>query len=250
VCCRLVTKVDQLHLKHYKTVKDLPKFVTWKGSIYEVYSIPRILAVCWGKVTHKKRRELNDGNKQLFIQDKHRVEWPWWHTENHKGVLCPFTHRIVEEINADYIKTLPDKYSRYAEPMSWEFFAEQYPSSLIQSEMYSLDYEYNDEDGKTDLGDYIAKDHRLGDTMAPMSYNKICNNDINIEYEHVFHTIDQFIEDDTDRTILKLLTVGHTSNDIGDVLNIDKKDVRKRIKNIRDSHKELEESLIEDLYFV
>ncbi len=240
VCGRRVARIDANHLQHYKTLKDLPKFFVWKGNIYELSVLPRVYVITWGKKTKDKWEALHSREYKRFSSEKRRARWPWRLRNGQRGAMCPFTKKIVMEINDEYIRSLPDKHNRYADPIEWERFIEHYPSSLIQSEVYSLDYHSSDQDEDVYLRDYIAKDYRsLYFSSSSMDYAKICRGEISTEYEFAFYTIDSIIPDEVDRIVLKLIAIGYSIEDISGTLQMDKKDVRRRIRLVRDSRQDL-----------
>ena len=243
VCGRRVGRIDEMHLQHYKSLSDLPKFVVWKGEIFEVVTGPRVYATMWGKKTAKKWRALASKNTKEFATEKRRVRWPWRLKDGKRGVLCPFTKRVVSEINDKYIQSLPDKFNRYATPMSWVEFVAEHPRSLIQSEVYSVDRGGPTPDDGTVLGDHIGVDHRRS-ASGPMDHKAVRNGEVTIEYEHVFAAIDHTVEDKSNRQILKLIAVGYSFEDIAEELEMDRKEVRQRVRSVRDAKTDLEELLL------
>lgn len=240
VCGRKVGRIDADHLNHWKGKSDLPKLMSWKGMIYEVMTKPAVYAVTWGDKTAAKWRDLRAGETKEYAAEKRRVRWPWRLRDGSRGVLCPFTKRIVPEINEDYIRSLPDKHARYAEHLTWEQFISRHPSSLIQSELYSLDHASSKNEDSF-LWEMIADSSSEYD--AP-DYDDIKSGRISHHYEHTFRTIDECVHDETDRDILKLISAGYAVDDIVEALDIEKKEIRKRIRSIRDC-KELEQLLRE-----
>ena len=240
VCGRNVPKIDEIHLAHYKGKSDLPKAFSWKNTIYSVSSIPNSMATSWGKYSKKKLKEINSGKAKLHTKIK--VEWPWYTQGGTRGVMCPFTKNIVHEINAEYIQSLPKKYNRYAKPHTWQEFVEEYPHPvLIQAETYSLDYNVADED--LALRNNIA----IEQSVSPLGHKDIENNQISTEYEDVFLLIEQFIENENDQKILKLAAIGYLDEDIANVLDMEKKEVRRRKKEIRANGGDLKQRLIESV---
>ncbi len=242
ICCRLVGKIDQEHLLHYKSLRDLPKFVTWKSNIYEVYTFPRIHAICWGKSTPGKMRKLKGPDKNIFKKDRHRVDWPWWRGST-KCVVCPFTKKIIPKIDDLYIRSLDNKYNRYADPIIWEDFIERYPRAILYSEIYSLDKTYQDDDGESYLSDYVSTNYRLFSSIPFVTYEMIQNKQTGHEYEHLFYLIEDLIDDEVDQGILKLLAAGHSMDDIESNLQMERSDIRKRMKCIRENHTLLEDAI-------
>lgn len=243
VCGRYVGRIDRVHLMHYKTLKDLPKYFVFKRQIYETCFIPRIYVVTWGKYSRTKIKELFDGNFKSFISEKRRKRWLWKLSNNEKGVFCPLTKKVVPEINEEYIRSLPDKLSRYAEPMTWEQFIETYPYARIQSEMFNLHYAL-DEDEKMELKDCIYKDFRKEEKTKEMPYKDILEGKFSVEYEFVFKMIDKNISDSIDKIILKLIAADYGLEDIAKKLEIKRKEVKNRISTIK-NNKEFEKLLVE-----
>lgn len=233
ICGRSVARIDLAHLQHYKTVKDLPKFIVWKYNIYEVCSLPRLYVTTWGERTVAKWNALVRKETKSLVSFKHRVRCPWKLQDGQRGVICPFTRKIIPKIDEEYIRSLPNKYSRYAEPLTWEQFVETYPRARIQSEVYDLGYVYGS-DGNTDLSERISKDWRIDDTAEVMDYSRIQKNVIPIEYENVFCVIDAFTQDSMERDILKLIASGYSFDDIAETLDTEKKVVKKCIKEFRE----------------
>lgn len=238
VCGRHVPKIDEFHLAHVKTKSDLPKAFSWKGSIYSVVTAPDIHATCWGKYTHKKLTKINSGTKGL---EKERIEWPWYTKQGTRGVVCPFTKKIVPNLSNDYIATLPKHYNRYARVVTWQEFSEEFNPILIQAEIYSLDYNSADED--SDLRASIAK----VESTEEMGHEDVEQNKISSSYEHVFHLIETTIEDEIDQKIAKLVAIGYSDNDIVSVLKIDKKEVRQRKRDLRSHNNDLKTKLLESV---
>ncbi len=240
VCGRKVGRIDELHLQHWKAKSDLPRFMFWKNKIYEVVTKPAVYAVMWGDKTAAKWRDLQSGELKEHKDKKRRVRWPWRLSDGQRGVLCPFTKRIVAEINEDHIRSLPDKHSRYADVVSWEEFASRHPTSLIQSELYSLDHSTSRNE-ESFMGQMIA-DVKPSDEA--IDYKSIQDGKVPTRYEYTFSTIEQCVADEIDRNILKLISSGYEMDDIAEALSMEKKEIRRRIRGIRDC-KELEQLLHE-----
>lgn len=239
-CGRYVPRIDEIHLAHYKTKSDLPKALSWKGNVYGVMSSPDVLVISWGKYSKRKLTEINSGKTTNYRRE--RIEWPWYTKEGTRGVMCPFTKKIVPELNAEYIQTLPNRFSRYADPLTWQEFVEEYPYPvLIQAEIFSLDYNVADED--ISLLNKIA----VGPHTVPIGHEDIEANNISAEYEHVFYLIEQHIEEELDQKILKLAAIGYTDDDIASVMDIDRREVKKRKKEIRSTSGDLRQMLIESV---
>lgn len=240
VCGRHVPKIDEQHLAHYKTKSDLPKAFSWKGNVYSLMTVPDAYVTCWGKYSRRKLNDINQGNAKLH--QKQVVEWPWFMKDGHRGVVCPFTKKIVPALDNDYIMTLPRQHNRYARAVSWQEFVEEFPyPMLIQAEIYSLDYHVADEDAS--LHNNIA----VTESISELTHQDIENENISSTYEHVFYLIESIIEDEMDQKIAKLVAAGYSDMDIANVLEIDKKEVRQRKKDIRSHSKELKDKLLESV---
>ena len=232
VCGRSVARITVDHLQHYKAIKDLPKFRVWKGDIYEVCTTPRIYVTTWGKKTAAKWNALLRKDTKALTPFKHRTHCPWKLKDGQRGVLCPFTRKIIPYVDEAYIRTLPKKYSRYAQPMSWEDFIETHPRARIQSEVYDLGYVYGS-DENTDLAERISRDWRLHNIPEAMDYEKIKSKRIPVEYENAFNAIETFASGDTEQSILKLIASGYSFDDIAETLEIEKKVVKNCVKAFR-----------------
>lgn len=240
VCGRYVPRIDEFHLAHVKTKSDLPKALSWKGNIYSVITAPDSHATCWGKYTHKKLMKINNG--EIKGLEKERVEWPWYTKEGTRGVVCPFTKKIVSDLSNEYIAGLPKRYNRYARVVSWQNFVEEFPNPvLIQAEIYSLDYNVADEDTS------LRKNIFRNSSTPQIGHDDIEQNKIPSAYEHVFHLIDSSIEDKIDQKLAKLVAIGYSDNDIVSVLKIDKKEVRQRKRDLRSHNRDLKEKLLESV---
>lgn len=242
ICGRSVGRIDEEHLKHYKSVSDLPKYMVWKGDIYEVFSNPRVYAVTWGKKTNQRFDALQKGENKEFLPEKRRVRWPWRMRDGKRGVLCPFTKRIVSKIDDDYLRALPDKYNRYAPIVAWEEFVTNHPTALIQSEIFSIDRPL-EKDEET-LRDTVSCNSRMGSVNISLDYEAITRGVVTPEFEHTFKAIDKCVKDKTTASILKLISAGYTIEDVCETLELDKKDVRNRMKNVRQSSFDLASLLV------
>lgn len=245
VCGRFVGRIDSEHLKHLRTINDLPRYFVWKGQIYESSVVPRVNAVTWGDKTASKWNALNRGDVKKFSTCKKRVKWPWFMPDGKKAVVCPFTRKVIKSITDEYLQSLPEKYCRYAENVSWEVFCETYPTSLIQSEVYSLDRGSFDSDGKLSLRDYVSRDCRNLVETPTLDYAVISGGSVPLAFEHVFRMIDDCVMDGVNRDILKLVAAGYSLDDVCDTLSIDKKEIRRRIREVRDNNVELAASLVD-----
>ena len=202
---------------------------------------PDTHATCWGKYTHKKLAKIND--EEVKNLEKERVEWPWYTKEGTRGVVCPFTKKIVPNLSNDYISTLSKAYNRYAKVVTWQEFAEEFNPVLIQAEIYTLDYNSADEEPSL-RGSIEIKQSELTEEMG---HEDIEQNRISSSYEHVFHLIETTIEDEMDQKIAKLVAIGYSDNDIVSVLQIDKKEVRQRKRDLRTHRNDLKEKLLENV---
>jgi len=243
VCGRNVGRIDEKHLQHYKSPRDFPKYVVFEGQIFECATQPKVYLTCWGDKTNAKLRALQSGDTKSFAIDKRRVRWPWKLPDGAKGVLCPFTKKIVPQINDDHIRSLPNEYSRYAAPLTWEQFNESHPTAHIQSEIFDLHHLVGQDEGSC-VGDHIAEDCRLGESAEAMDFNSIMEGKASPAYEYVFYIIDQNVDDSTDRGILKLASAGYSVDDIAESLSMTKKDIRTRIRAVKEN-KEFENLLRE-----
>lgn len=245
VCGRSVGKIDEEHLQHYKTTADMPRFFVWEDNIYEFSNIPKVYASIWGKFTPEKMKELKEGNIKQFCFDKRKVRWPWRLETGKRGVLCPFTKKIIDKIDNEYIKLLPDKYNRYAQPMKWEEFISTHPSALIQTEVYSIDYYLlgKKSSENINLSESVVSNNRVASGSEGIEINSIANC-VDDRYEHTFSTIDKHVEDLIDRKILKMFAAGYNEDDMEKYLGIDRKDIKKRVKNIKETSFALQEVLM------
>ena len=247
ICGKQVGRIDARHLQHIKTTKDLPRFFTYKGMIYQLNLTPGEHACCYGKYGKNKLKNLNDGKSKDYAKERCKVDWPFFDDDGLKGVVCPLTKKVVSNITDDYILLLPDNINRYAQPHTWEEFIENYPSNtLIQSEIYSLDFAETDD---VFLGDSIERDCRnVGGDVSIELVDSIIQSkspeSVGSKYEHIFFWIDQNFQDDEIQQVLKLIAIGFTVDDVADTLSMEKTDVKKRIRSARDSDGDLEVSLL------
>ena len=232
ICGRFVGRITEEHLQHYKSLRDLPSVLVWEGDIYEVCTTAKRYVYTWGSKTSKKIRLLLNNEYKPMIEFKKRVRWRWYDENEQKGVLCPFVNKVMKEITNEYLLSLPDKYNRYAPPTSWFEFSEKYPSSLIQSEIYSLDHMGN-LDEETCLKDHISKTRRTGEALPLMDYEMIVQDKITTDYEYIFRLINKHITDETSRMVLKLISADYTLDDIGETLCLSRKDIKTRIKQVK-----------------
>ena len=242
ICNRYVVRIDAEHLKHLKKTGDLPRFFVWNGNIYETFCFPQTYAITWGNNTYNKRLALFDKNIKPYLEDRRRVRWPWKTKDGKKGVMCPFTHKIVTQIDNKYIQSLPSKHSKYSESTIWEEFVVKYPFAHIQSEIFDLDKSVG-VDENTMLQDSISKDLRVGEKHDVLEYNKIKSGSVPLIYESLFKTIEDCVEGETDRDILKLIASGHSVEDVSYILAINKKDIRCRLRTFKND--ELKQKILE-----
>lgn len=246
VCGRWVGRIDAEHLQHYKTIKDLPRFVVFQNHIYTVMAHPANRVVCYGENDRKKLSLLNQGDTTTFASEKKTKSWPWIMSDGKSGVFCPLTKKIVPNLTDEYIQQLSDRVNRYADPISWEVFIETYPNALIQAEIYSLDASTG-EDDDTCLRDQVSEDHRGVNFQFDLDLKHIRSNNVSAKYENSFYFIDQNVEDVIDREILKLFAIGYTMDDIASMLEIGKSEIKQRIKGVRSIAKDLEKCLMESI---
>lgn len=244
VCGRSVGKIDEEHLQHYKSTKDLPRFLEYEDKVYPVYLSPRQRATCFGSFSNAKLDKMNDGETKEYMKTKKTLKWPWFTDDRKKGVICPYTKKVVLQITNDYLKTLSKRLNRYATPISWQQFIELYPSSLIQSEIYSLDYSLSDVEDET-FGDQVVANKRIEESGFCISIEEVQQNKSNEKVHDLFELIDYFLKDSKDREIAKMLAGGHSVEDICQAIKLDKNDVKRRIIFIRDNAQGLKETLLE-----
>jgi len=242
VCGRYVPRIDELHLAHYKTKSDLPVAFRWEEKIYSVYSSPVGLSVCWGDYSSEKLTDINDGRHLKHSRLKEKVRWQWYTEDGHRGVVCPFSKKIVSELNDQHLATLPYELGRYARPFTWQEFVEEYPYPvLIQAEVYSLDYHLADDDPSYQENIIVKS------KSTSLDRDGVEDDNVSLEYEHVFHLIDTYVDDDTDKKILKLVTAGYSDDEISVVLELPKKEIRSRKSSVRLSGKDLQCRLAGDV---
>jgi len=242
VCGRYVGRIDADHLEHYRAISDLPKYFVYKNTIYETSAVPRVNAVTWGEKTPAKWKSLQRSQTKEYIADKKRIDWPWKNPDGSRGVMCPYTHKIIPRITEEYIRSLSNKYSRYAEPISWESFIETYPTALIQSDTYSLEHVVFDDH---DTQGYCKERISTKQSQSGLDFKGICSGKVPMQFEFAFRMIDDLIDQESDRYILKLIASGYTIEDIADTLEMDRRDIRRRMRNIRDTHKDMESLLVQ-----
>lgn len=237
VCGRWVPRIDEEHLSHYKTIIDLPNVFVRSGTVYKTETSPGPFATIWGRYTRKKLLDLQKKNTRPYLGEKMKIRWPFFRKDKRRGVVCPFTKKIIPAITNEYLRGLDKKHNRYATVMSWTEFQESYPMVLIQSEIYSIDYSKNDDDAF--IRESITKTY----TDYDADHTNLADYAQSQRFEHSFMLIDSFVEDEMDREILKLIAVGYSIEDIAEVLETDKKTVRKRIRAVRDSCLDMEPQL-------
>ena len=232
VCGRWVPRIDQDHLQHIKTLNDLPKFFERDGVIYETQTAPKAFAISWGNYSELKMDKLLSGSKKTYSASKMKVKWPFFYEDKKRGVVCPFTGKIVPAITNEYIKEeVPQSDNRFAEPISWMDFEERYSKVLIQSEIYSVDdSSHGDDDGA------LTRDHLIGKyVLEEVDHNNVDGYANCVKYEHAFSIIKKHVDDEVACKILQLIAIGYTVSDISDSLGIEKADIRKKIKSVRES---------------
>lgn len=244
ICGRFVTRITEEHLQHVKTVSDLPKYMHWDGQIFEIATKPKSAAVCWGEYTSAKMRDLQNGNTTEYKDMKRKVKWPWKTDDGKRAVFCPLSKRIVPVINDEYLNTLSASVNRYAEPYSWEQFIELHPYTLIQSEMFSLEYDSMERQSETPFKNTVCVDRRIPGSVSGIDHNSVSSGNVPMDYSDTFDMITKNISDNTDREILKLVAIGYEFDQISETLNIKRADIRRRIKRIKEVNKELEASLV------
>ena len=249
ICDRMVTRIDIYHLQHYKTVKDLPKYMCYGNKIYEVPKKVSEQVVCWGDYTTSKWQSLNSDDSEKFLRYRRKVDWPWFDFDNEPMVVCPWTGRKVSQIDDNYIKSLPDQYSRYARPYTWEDFLENYPRCLIQSEMYELSFTEGpqDERNPAHFSDMLYKDCRIGEKFDVMSAEEVLDGRVRPEYTRLFAIIDTWFDNEDERMVLKLSSVGFNASDIAEHSGINRSQVKRIIKRIRSEYPEFEQKLTEEV---
>ena len=228
ICGRAVTNITEEHLKHYKTASDLPRCVLWHGNIFEVCMTPKSIITCWGEFTQKKMRELNKNITRPYVDSKHKMLWPWYDSKGNRAVLCPFTRKMIPKIDDNYIRSLPDEFNRYAEPIGWNTFIEKNPNALLHADIYSLDH-ISDDGSEISLSNYISKDMRFNQESSYMDWEMIKSGKSNTYYDQVFNIIDKYVSG-SNRNIFKLLAIGYSIDDIADTLNVDKKLIKETMK--------------------
>jgi len=246
ICGRRVVRIDEEHLQHYKSQKDLPRAFSWENTIYRTCVRVGLNATTWGKYAPRKLHAINNGKARKYVSHKQTVEWPWFSDQGDRMVCCPFTKRLIPIINLAYIRSLPDRYSRYASPVSWQSFAEEYPNILIQCDVYSLDFDHDNSDKRTrvTLRDTVQRDCRLGTTQLFSDSNDFESPRARLLFDDVFSLIEQHISDPTNQRILKLSAAGYDITNIADEMKMPRQDVRKRIKDIRTNNQDLANELL------
>lgn len=232
VCHRWVSRIDQDHLQHIKTLNDLPKFFEYDGTIYETQTAPKSFAISWGEYSESKMNDLFAGQKKIHSSDKMKVKWPFFCSDKRRGVICPFTNKIVPAITNEYIKNeVPKTYNRYSEPISWMDFEERYSKVLIQSEIYSVDDSNHGDDD-----DVFTRDNIVGNYIVEEVDHKNVDEYVDCsKYEYAFNVIKKHVDDEVACKILQLVAIGYTVADISDSLDMEKSDIRKKIKSVREN---------------
>ena len=238
VCFKEVKKIESKHLSHVRTTKDLPKIFQYDGCVYKVMLKPR-----------KEARIYTCGLQEALKNPKCQtkgIPWPW-KINGSPGVVCPFTKKIVEIIDNEYLSKLPRKYRYYAKPYTWFEFQNEFPNSMVRSEIMSL--EFSDESDKKDqafIDQVLAKKRLKGDFASyTCSYLNLGRRSESspVEYEHAIKSIEKHVEDKTDKKILKYLMIGYELPDICEELNISRKEIKVRTALLQ-KNKSLEKTLL------
>lgn len=239
VCNRWVPRIDEDHLAHYKTISDLPKFFVLNRHIYQVETSPGSFTTVWGEYSRKKIQDLQKGDIKKYVSQRRKVRWLFFQKDKKRGVVCPFTKKIVPAITNEYLRELDKKHNRYAKPMTWFDFQEEHPMVLIQAEIYSVDYERSADDML--IRDSISKEY----SKHEADHTNLGNYAESGTFEHAFTLIDTYVTDESDQKILKLVAIGYSIEDIADVLEMEKQEIRKRIRDVRDYCMDMEVRLLE-----
>lgn len=230
ICFKEVIKIEEKHLLHIRTTRDVVKVFELNGSVYKTMLKPRKEArvyLCNLKEALKKPSE------KTIVE-----KWPWKMSDGKPGVFCPYTKKIVPIINDEYLLGLSKKYRHYAKPYTWFEFQEEFPNYMVHSEIMSLDYENSKVNGKVFV-DMIGRNRRLSGSCPPkLCHPKLLKNGFSSqEYEHAVNAVDTLISDDVDNKILKHIMVGIDFRDICEELSISKKELRFRISKIKNNKK-------------
>jgi len=236
----MVSKIDVVHLQHYKTLKDLPNAYLYQGIIYQTRSRPGKFLTIWEKGNYPKLQRINDGDDKKI--SKKKIDWPWFAEDGTPVVRCPFTKKKIRLISKEYIMNLPEKYSRYAKPMSWFEFDQNFPNTMLEADVYSLERESDPIDG-AEFGTKIYQDYRITQNQPEKTIGELKLDQASDIYENVFKIIDEQVSSATDRKIMKLIAMGYSVEDITDALEIAGKEIGKRMRSMKQLT-DLEESLL------
>lgn len=225
ICGRWVVRIDEEHLQHYKTKNDLPRCFVWKDKIYATKCKPSDEIMSWGKYSTIKFEDVLKSDDKKWLNKKVKCKWPWF-KKGIAHVVCPFTETLLPEITNEYLRSLPQEHNRYAKRTSWQEFIETYSySNLIESEVYSLEYRADPVDS---LPPAVVQPYNVPDNFSIENYNE------NLHLENVYHIINSNIEDEKSREMLKLMACGYDDNEVSQRMNIDRREIRKRKKQIQD----------------
>lgn len=237
ICYREVPKIEERHLSHIKTTKDVPKAFEYKGAVYKTFLKP------------KKEAKIFEGSLKEVLKTHNvkalNVQWPWYLDTGEIGVFCPFTKRIVSSITDEYISTLPDKFKYYAKPYTWLEFQQEFPSYMVHSEIMSLDYSGNEKNNRVFM-DSVKTNKRILGGAFPSYLCSVSELDLSIEYEYVIDAIEKNVLDEIDKDILKYIIIGHDIRYVCDELGITRKEIKDRLVNLK-KNKSLEMFLINGL---
>ena len=240
ICLREVPKIEELHLRHIRTTKELPRVFEWNGEVYKTMLKPR-----------KQARKYLCGLKEALKHPKSEqisVKWPW-RISNRKGVVCPLTGNIIPEIVDIYLLKLPKRFRHYAKLYTWFQFQEEFPNYMVHSEVRSLDYQNAfsfQKDGA--FVDYVRRDKRkTGGNFAPYTcFFGALRGSPPLEYEHTLMAIRKHVDDQTDREILMYMIVGYEPKDVCEELGISRNEFKERV-GILKNNRVLERTLIKGI---
>lgn len=235
ICFREVGKIDEQHLEHRRTTKDLPRAFEFNGVVYKTMLKPR-----------KKARMFTCSLKEAlkYSKIKHRTvscKWPW-HIDGNKGVMCPFTHNIVPYIDNEYISKLHYKYRHYAKKTSWFEFHEAFPSYMVHNDVLSIDFTSGKNNKDMVFVNNIGVNRRfMGSTIPSYATLVVQMNAMNapVEYEYAVTAIDNNVDDKIDKDILRYMMIGYDERDICEELEITRKELKARVE-VLSGNKKLE----------
>lgn len=237
ICYREVAKIEERHLAHIRSTKDVPRAFEYKKIVYKTSLRPK-------NETKIFECKLKEALKMRNIKTT-TIKWPWFLENGDPGVFCPFTKKIVPQITDEYIATLPAKHKHYAKPYTWFDFQKEFPSHMIHSEVMSLNYSDSDKSNRVFI-DSVKKDKRIVGGLFPSYLCSISDLELAIEYEHVINIIEKNVNDETDQYILKHIALGNDIKFLCDDLGISKKEFKERMLTLR-QNKLLEMFLVNDL---